>query len=331
VPNADAASLIERTRSLAAGSPIAAVDFLGETAAFVLGEEALLFIDASGEQHRVAVHDAGILCAAGDGRRLVTGGDDGKVVVTDAGARSTILAIDARRRWIDRVAIGGAVAWSAGKEAFVRLASGEVRSIELPSSAGGLAFAPKGLRLAVAHYNGVTLWFPNAAAEPERLEWRGSHLEVKFSPDGRFLTTAMQEPALHGWRLADRQHMRMSGYAAKVRSLSFTAAGHWLATAGSNQLILWPFAGKQGPMGKSPRMLAPVPAIAAVVACHPKQPVAAVGCEDGLVLLVRLEDGAEIVVRHPGGGSVSALAWNRKGSVLAFGTEDGEAGLVQLP
>ena len=28
---------------------------------------------------------------------------------------------------------------------------------------GGSCFAPKGFRLAVAHYNGATLWFPNAA------------------------------------------------------------------------------------------------------------------------------------------------------------------------
>jgi len=30
---------------------------------------------------------------------------------------------------------------------------------------------------------------------------------VLFSPDGRFLITTMQEQALHGWRLADGQHM----------------------------------------------------------------------------------------------------------------------------
>jgi len=54
-----------------------------------------------------------------------------------------------------------------------------------------LAFAPRGLRLAVAHYNGVTLWFPNMAANPEFLEWAGSHLAVTFSPDNKFLVTAM--------------------------------------------------------------------------------------------------------------------------------------------
>jgi hypothetical protein len=327
----DTATLTARTRPIAAGGFVFAVHFLQDTAAFVLGEEALLLVEPNGEEHRVAIHDGGILAAACDGRRVVTGGDDGKVAATDASAKSAIIAVDRKRRWIDKVAIGsGAIAWSAGRQVFVRAAKGEERTIDLPSSAGGLAFAPKGLRLAIAHYNGATLWFPNAAAAPERLEWKGSHLGVTFSRDGKFLVTAMQEPMLHGWRLADGKHMRMSGYAAKVRSLDWTADRDWLATGGSNQLILWPFAGKDGPMGKAPNMLAPAQTLAGVVACHPKQPIVAVGYADGLVLLVRIEDGAEILAKRPGPAPVSALAWNATGSLLAFGTEDGEAGIVDL-
>ena len=140
----------------------------------------------------------------------------------------------------------------------MRNAKGEIKSLDLPSSIGGLAFAPKGLRLAVAHYGGVSLWFPNAQAAPEMLAWKGSHLDALFSPDGKFLVTAMQEATLHGWRLMDGKDMRMSGYSGKVRSMAFTPGGKWLATSGSEQLILWPFASKDGPMGKQPRMVAAV-------------------------------------------------------------------------
>ena len=110
------------------------------------------------------------------------------------------------------------------------------------------------------------------------------------STDGRFVITSMQEPTLHGWRLADRKDMRMSGYGARVRSLGWSVGGKWLATSGSTQLILWPFQGKDGPMGKTPRILAPTEVQAEVVACHPKQEVVAVGYADGLVLLSRQLD-----------------------------------------
>jgi hypothetical protein len=56
----------------------------------------------------------------------------------------------------------------------------------------------------------------------------------------------------------------------------------------------------------------------------------ATGYSNGTVLIVRLEDGAEILVRRNGGGPVSALAWNARGTLLAFGTEDGDAGILEF-
>jgi WD40 repeat protein len=179
--------------------------------------------------------------------------------------------------------------------------------LEVVSTVGGLAFAPKGMRLAITHYNGATLWFPNAKANPETLEWKGSHLGVQFSPDGRFLVTSMQESMLHGWRLDDRKDMRMSGYAARVRSMSWTADGKWLATSGSNQVVLWPFQGKDGPMGKQPQLRAPSEHQAEVVACHPKEGVLRSG-SPMVVLLVRTDDSAEILAKRPGDATITALA-----------------------
>ena len=324
-------SVVDRTRPVAAGAPVVAAHFLGRTAVFVLGEEALLFVEPQAEPRRVAVHGGAILATAADGERVVSGGDDAKVMATNAKGEASMLATDAKHRWIDHVALGpdAVVAWSAGKSAFVR--AKELREFEAPSTVGGLAFLPKGLRLAVAHYNGASLWFPNAPqAAPEKLEWKGSHLGATVSPDGRFVVTTMQEPMLHGWRLADGKHMRMSGYAARVTSFGWTAGGRFLATSGSTQLILWPFQTKDGPMGKQPRLLAPSEHRVAIVACHPRQDIVAAGYGDGLVLFVRLEDGAEILAKPPGTAPVSALAWSADGLLLAFGTENGEAGVLDL-
>jgi WD40 repeat protein len=334
-PGDNAASIVsvtDKVRPVAIGMPVTSVHFLGGRAAFVGAEESVAMAGADGEISRVAVHAGGILCAASDGERIVMGGDDGKLVALDANSEVTPLATDPKRRWIDNVALhpDGAVAWSAGKTAFVRGAKGEEKSFDVPSTVGGLAFAPKGLRLAVAHYNGVTLWFPNMVATAEVLEWAGSHLSVVFSPDNKFLVTAMHEPALHGWRLADHRHMRMTGYPGRVRSMSWSAGGKALATSGADTVILWPFASKDGPMGKEPAMLAPLQARVSMVACHPKQDIFAAGYSDGTVLMVRLTDGAEILVRKPGAVPVAALAWNAKGTLLAFAAEDGDAGLLTL-
>jgi WD40 repeat protein len=334
-PSADSASIVsvtDKVRPLAIGAPVIAVHFLGDKTAFLGAEENIVLVDGAGEISRVATHSGGILCVTTDGNRIVTGGDDGKVVALDAKGEVTTLATDPKRRWIDNVALhaDGAVAWSAGKTAFVRDRKGEEKSFEVPSTVGGLAFAPKGMRLAIAHYNGVTLWFPNMAGSAQFLEWAGSHLAVAFSPDNKFLVTAMHEPAMHGWRLADNKHMRMTGYPGRVRSMSWSAGGRALATSGADSVIVWPFAGKDGPMGKAPAMLAPLQARVTQVACHPREDILAAGYSDGTVLMVRMHDGAEILVHRNEGAPVSALAWNAKGTLLAFAAEDGEAGLLKL-
>jgi WD40 repeat protein len=325
-------SVTDKVRAIAIGAPVTAVHFLGDNAAFVGAEENVFLVSGEGAISPVAVHSGGILCAASDGARIVMGGDDGKLVALDAKGEVALLATDAKRRWIDNVALhpDGAVAWSAGKTAFVRSGKNEEKSLEVPSTVGGLAFAPKGLRLAVAHYNGVTLWFPNMAAKPDFLEWAGSHLAVTFSPDNKFLVTAMHEAALHGWRLADNRHMRMTGYPGRVRSISWSAGGKALATSGADSVILWPFASKDGPMGKEPAMLAPLQARVTMVACHPRQDIFAAGYSDGTILMVRMTDGAEILVRRNAAAPVAALAWNGKGTLLAFAAEDGDAGLLPL-
>jgi WD40 repeat protein len=325
-------SIVDKTRAVQAGEGVVGVHFLGERAAFVTSEEALLFVAPDGGEQWVAVHAGGILTAAGSRERIITGGDDGNVVVTDADGEFRVVATDEKKRWIDHVAAGpdGAVAWSAGKTAFVKNGKGEQRQLDVVSTVGGLAFLPKGFRLAIAHYGGASLWFPNVQGKPEMLEWKGSHLGITASPDGKFVVTAMQEPMLHGWRLMDGKHMRMSGYAARVRSMAWTAGGDFLATGGADQLILWPFQSKDGPMGKQPTLYAPHSERLNIVACHPKQPVVACGYADGMVLLVRLADGAEVLAKRPGDAPVSALGWSGDGGKLAFGCEDGAAGIVDL-
>lgn len=329
-----APSLTQAVVPLDTGAHVTAIAFLKDVAAFALGDGGvILFKD--GAQHRVDTHpDGSILVAAAQGERLVTGGDDGRLAVTGPDGSTRTFA-ETGGAWIDALALhpNGSVAWSAGKRVTARDDKGRERTLDALSTVRGLCFAPKGYRLAAAHYNGATLWFPNLEPEPERLEWKGSHLDVTWSPDGRFVVSSMQENSLHGWRLQpDKGHMRMSGYPAKTRSLSWSHDGKWLATSGAEAAIIWPFDTKDGPMGKAPRECGVRPARVSRVAFHPKSYVLAAGYEDGCVLLIRLTDASELLVRPAQTGSgVTALAWDDKGRRLAFGCADGRAGVLTLP
>ena len=320
-------SLTQHVRAFDVGAAVVSAAFLSDQSTLALADGQIVI-----DERRLAAHpDATILCAVHDGERLLTGGDDGRLVSTAATGEPELIA-DEKGRWIDAVALrSGTLAWSAGKIARARDAAGVVKSWTEPTSVRGLAFFPKGYRLALAHYNGVSLWFPNAAAEPTLLEWKGSHLDATISPDGRFLVTSMQENALHGWRLADNRNMRMTGYPGKTRSVSWSQDGHWLATSGADASVVWPFKDKDGPMGKAPREVGVRESRVTQVAFHPRALVVVIGYADGLILLCRLGDGAEILVRAPGDGAVTALAWDASGARLLFGLDSGVAGLLTLP
>lgn len=330
----EANSLTDKVASFSLGAHVTAAAFLDDAPVFALGDGQIAFGDGA---RRVVAHpDAAVLCATVAGGRLVTGGDDGRVVAVSADGACETLA-DEKGRWIDALAgrADGSVAWAAGKQVRARDAKAEVKSWAAPSSVRGLCWASKGYRLAIAHYNGASLWFPNSAAAPEFLEWKGSHLDATLSPDGRFLVTSMQENMLHGWRIADRKHMRMSGYPAKPRSLSWSHDGNWLATSGADACIVWPFQSKDGPMGKPPRECA-VRANVKIsqVAFHPKALIVALGYDDGWILLVRLSDASELLVRRTPEGTeaaITALVWDAAGGRLAFGADDGAAGVLDLP
>ena len=124
---------------------------------------------------RIALHDGGILSSAGDGARIVTGGDDGKVVEIDAAGATAYVFADPKKKWIDHVALGpdGADRVVGRQDRAGRQPQGRNRSrstwLRPPA---GLPLHPKGFRLAIAHYNGASLWFPNAQAKPEVLNGR---------------------------------------------------------------------------------------------------------------------------------------------------------------
>ncbi len=313
---------------------VMAAAFLGDTAVLATSDGRVSFI--ASDVTEVQPHPGGLLVASFTGGSLVTGGEDGRIIRTRSDHTMETLG-DANGRWIDAIAThpDGAVAWSAGKAVTARSPGGEIKEMSAPTTARGLAFLPKGYRLALSHYNGASLWFPNTSAEPEPLPWKGSHIDLTASPDGRYVVTSMQENALHGWRVVDKAHMRMTGYPAKTRSMSWSHDGNWLATSGAEAAIIWPFSGKDGPMGKAPRECGVRPVRVSQVAFHPAALVLAIGYDDGCVMLVRLTDASELLVRAPrldeGAKAITALGWDRQGRRLVMGGADGYAGILTLP
>ena len=281
------------------------------------------------------VHDGSCLSLTTDliAGQFLSGGDDGRLAsIAVDGKHETLATVG--RAWIEHVATHAAAkvrVYAAGKDVYIAATGDkEPRKITHASTVGGLAINPKGRRIAVSHYGGVSLWWLGAKdGRADLLPWKGSHLQVAWSPDGTYVVTAMQESALHGWRLADGQHFRMEGYAAKIRAVSFNRRGTFLATGGADSVVCWPFTGG-GPMGKSPQEFGGAlngPPVTCVLA-SPKLDVFAAGFGDGRVVVG--QPGSPRVITtapaRPGieGAAITALAWTPDGERLLSGSEDGE-------
>ena len=340
------AATLEKGATRDLGAHVVAISFdrSGSHAAFGLGDGTLRIVSAAspGDWATIEAHDGAVLALAPDASRVgfVTGGDDGRLVRTGTDGSISELA-NFGGKWVEQVTTfhdgkTSIVACSAGKNAHLFDGTGtKLKSLAHPSTVTGLALDAKGKRLAASHYNGASLWFVTAKTDtPRMLEWKGSHTGVALHPAGEALVTAMQENALHGWRLADGHHMRMSGYPAKSDSIGFTKNGRWLASSGADSIVLWPFFGG-GPMGKPPLELAQIEGVLCTrCAVHPTADVIAAGYSNGVVLLADI--GTRSVHRLTDANTqgntdpISGIAWHPAGTSLAYGTENGRAAIVSM-
>jgi WD40 repeat protein len=327
--------LAQRGHSTDLGAYVVGCGFARGVAGFALGDGS---VRLGAEWHSFPVHDGAALAFQPDGAGgFVSGGDDGVFARIGRDGTVTVLARYGMK-WVEQVASfrddkTALLACAVGRNVHLFDGTGApIKTLPHPSTVTGIAFDAKGKRVAASHYGGASLWFVASKTDnPRKLDWKGSHTGIAISPDGDAVVTAMQENALHGWRLSDGQHMRMSGYPGKTRSLSFSRGGKWLASSGADAIVLWPFFGG-GPMGKAPMELAGAGpgVLCTAVACNSRNEAVAAGFSDGLVALADTSTQRVLPVCGPGRGSVSCLAWNEEGGQLAFGTETGFAAIVDF-
>lgn len=302
-------------------------------AAFALGDGTVRF--ETGEI--VEAHDGAVLSAClhptGDG--ILTAGDDGRVVWSRTSGAAEIANIPGR--WIDAIAASAEsklIAFAAGKELHIRDAAdpGFSRVFTHEKSVADIAFDPKGRRIAAATYGGAWLWYAKIAEQkPYVLKWAGSHVGLAFNPDGKFLMSAMQENSLHGWRVADEKNLRMGGYPVKVKSMAFVAKGQLLVTSGANGLVAWPFTGATGPLGKQAAEVGfDESAMVVRVAGMPNGQWVCAGLDDGRVWACDLAGQKIVPLKAEKGPAIAALAMTPDGKRVAWGDEDGAAGVSDL-
>ena len=308
-------------------APVTVAVSLGNCIAVGFGDGSIRFFRPGLANTVTQAHDGVVLCMAADGDHVLTGGDDGRFLKTSSnGVVNQIASFGTK--WVDCVAANGEqYACSSGRDAHV-WSKGKANAAVLKhiSTVGGLAFDARGKRLAVSHYGGVTLWSRTERRwKSTKLIWKGLHGVVSFSPDGKYIVTAMQENALHGWRLRDKANLAMSGYPAKTKSFAWVGSTPYLVTSGANEAVCWPFDSKDGPMNRSPICIANGgEEMVTHVHPMPNKSVVFAGFRDGKVLLAEIDEIKDpCLLKDSTGAEITAIAVTESLSHVLIGDDNG--------
>ncbi|HJT35580.1 MAG TPA: hypothetical protein VJ783_26365, partial [Pirellulales bacterium] len=214
-------------------------------------------IDALRPTMDLGGHAAPVTCLSfdSDGRRLVSGDQQGTVVVWDAANRSAGLVTSRHDKsvWAVAFASGDQRIATASDDATIRICDAtnglNETIIQTPCGIHALAYQPGGKLLAAAGADGTAYLFDAATGEKtaalaasEKALW-----SVAFSPDGKRLATAGVDPVIKIWDVGNSAAVSsLQGHTAVVWSVAFHPDGNRLASASDDWSVrIWDVASAQ--------------------------------------------------------------------------------------
>lgn len=313
----------------------------GSNAAFAMGDGRLLLCDTtSKELTAVLPHQGAALCLAPIGPAFLSGGDDGRVVLTLATGQGRDL-FQRKGKWIEHLAVGseGRFAAAMGRD-ILYFEPGQTEDGQLPApvtlgplpgAAGGLVATDRGRMLAACHNGGLTLFdVPPSSSAGQRLEADGGHLALAASPDGRFVAAATPDKAVRVFDLENQEGYMLEGYPTRVECLAFDHSGRYLMTGGEQAVVLWDLMAPPEERGNAIAFGAFEHGYLRVVAPHPALPLLAAGFDGGVVFLGdSTRRTAQALFAMPG-SKVTCLTWAPDGRFLIGGSDAGAVFLLDL-
>lgn len=274
-----------------------------------------------------------------NGLLLASAGQDGQIRLWDVISGEQTVAMAGGAAWVEHLTWLPAqdnrraplLASAAGRTLRIWAESGELVQ-EYPNHSSTIAhmqWHPPRNELAITSYGVLTVRNPDQPDTVRELPWKGSSLVIAWSPDGKYIATGDQDSTVHFWITATGQDLQMWGYPTKVRELAWDYTSRYLATGGSNTVIIWDCGGK-GPEGSKPQMLKGHEDSLSVLTYQHKGELLASGGQDGLLMLwaPRHQTKELGYVARP--SPLSQLCWLPDDRFLAMGRDDGVVELLAM-
>ena len=276
-------------------------------------------------------HSGGLLAMSihPEGEIFATSGHNGNVQLYDSNKGKLIKIIELGRGWTEHLNWsndGFFLATTFSKKVYVFNQFGEEKWIsdDHPSTVSAITWSNKN-ELATACYGRVTFFDITNKKINQKLEWQGSLISMKLSPNGDIVACGSQDNSVHFWRRSTGLDAEMTGYPGKPSHLSFDESGTLLATSGSERITVWSFKGN-GPEGTIPGELYHHTEPISSLSFSNKGLLVASGSRDGSVVasFLKKDGNGDPVGAAFAGDLVAAISWRPDDCALAAVNANGE-------
>lgn len=277
-------------------------------------------------------HDAGVLSIAWspDGRHCASGGQDGKIRLHDAKGEQ-LETLQAGGSWVDFLSYNSSGLLASAAGTALRIWNGTSSEVLQPlgSPCTGLGWNPMDPMIVSAACYGGVKHYKVGRAEPKReFPFKSSLLSLCWSPDGKFLACGCQDRIACVWNAKSGKGMVISGYQSKVKALSWSHNGRFLATSGSSVACVWNFGGR-GLRGSTSILLKGHKQPPVALCFQNQGGILATADQSGGILLWDISKPEEPLSTSSVKGESACMAWSPDDRCLAVGDAEGNVSLFE--